>query len=68
MPDKLSAICASLLFAAIPVLLVYLVSSSYSDGYKQGIKDARPTVVNGNQNVDNSTHNHYQFSPSVGGK
>ena len=68
MPDKLSAICASILFAAIPVMLVYLVKSSWHDGYRQAVKDLPPTVVRGDQNIDNSTHNHYQFSPSLGGK
>jgi hypothetical protein len=68
MPDKLSAICASILFAAIPVMLVYLVKSSWHDGYRQAVKDLPPTVVQGDQNIDNSTHNNYQFSPSVGGK
>ena len=68
MPEKFSAICASILFAVIPMMLVYLVKSSYNDGYRQAVKDLPPTVVRGNQNIDNSTHNHYQFAPSLGGK
>jgi hypothetical protein len=68
MLEKLSAICASILFAAIPVLLVYLVKSSWHDGYRQAVKDLPPTVIQGDQNIDNSTNNHYQFAPSLGGK
>jgi hypothetical protein len=68
MPEKLSAICASILFAAIPMLLVYLVKSSWHDGYRQAVKDLPPTVIEGNQNIDNSTNNNYQFLPSLGGK
>ncbi|MCC3498344.1 MAG: hypothetical protein JGK03_15495 [Microcoleus sp. PH2017_25_DOB_D_A] len=68
MSEKLSVICASILFAAIPVMLVYLVKSSYHDGYKQAVKDLPPTVVQVSQNIDNSTHNHYQFAPSLGSK
>ena len=68
MSDKLSVICASLLFAVIPVMLVYLVKSSWHDGYRQAVKDLPPTVVQGNQNIDNSTNNNYQFAPSLGGK
>lgn len=68
MPEKLSIIGASILFAGIPVMLVYLMKSSYHDGYKQAVKDLPPTVVRGDQNIDNSTHNNYQFAPSLGGK
>jgi hypothetical protein len=68
MSDKFSAICASILFAVIPVMLVYLVKSSWHDGYRQAVKDLPPTVVQGSQNIDNSTTNNYQFAPSLGGK
>ena len=68
MSDKLSAICASLLFAAIPVMLIYGGKSIYHDGYRQAVKDLPPTVVQGNQNIDNSTNHNYQFAPSLGGK
>ncbi|MEG4855621.1 hypothetical protein QUB10_32705 [Microcoleus sp. B5-D4] len=68
MSDKLSVICASLLFAAIPAMLVYLAQSSWHDGYRQAVKDLPPTVVQGNQNIDNSTNHSYQFAPSLGGK
>jgi hypothetical protein len=68
MSEKLSAIYASLLFAVIPVMLVYLVKSSWHDGYRQAVKDLPPTVVQGDQNIDNSTNNNYQFAPSLGGK
>ncbi|WP_377481833.1 MAG: hypothetical protein P2A85_29295 (plasmid) [Microcoleus anatoxicus] len=68
MSDKISVIFASFLFSALPVMLIYVVNSVYHDGYKQGIKDSPATVVEGNQNIDNSTHNHYQFSPSLGNK
>jgi hypothetical protein len=68
MSDKSLSIYASLLFAVIPVMLVYLVKSSWHDGYRQAVKDLPPTVVQGNQNIDNSTTNNYQFAPSLGGK
>ena len=68
MSEKLSAICASILLAVIPVMLVYLVKSSWHDGYRQAVKDLPPTVVQGSQNIDNSTTNNYQFAPSLGGK
>ncbi len=68
MDNKMTAILVSTLFSAIPVMLMYLVKSSYHDGYRQAVKDLPPTVVQGDQNIDNSTHNHYQFAPSVGGK
>jgi len=68
MSEKLSAIYASLLFAVIPVMLVYLVKSSWHDGYRQAVKDLPPTVVQGDQNIDNSTNHSYQFAPSLGGK
>ena len=34
MSDKLSVICGSILFSAIPAMLVYLVKSSWHDGYR----------------------------------
>jgi hypothetical protein len=68
MSDKSLSIYASLLFAVIPVMLVYLVKSSWHDGYRQAVKDLPPTVVQGSQNIDNSTTNNYQFAPSLGGK
>jgi len=68
MSDKLSVICASILFAVIPVMLVYLVKSSWHDGYRQAVKDIPPTVVQGDQNINNSTNHNYQFAPSLGGK
>ena len=68
MSDKLSVICASILFATIPAMLLYAGQSIYHDGYRQAVKDLPPTVVQGNQNIDNSTNNNYQFAPSMGGK
>jgi hypothetical protein len=68
MSDKSLSICASLLFAVIPVMLVYLVKSSWHDGYRQAVKDLPPTVIQGDQNIDNSTNHNYQFAPSLGGK
>ncbi|TXI94822.1 MAG: hypothetical protein E6Q34_04085 [Burkholderiaceae bacterium] len=68
MPDKISAICASILFSAIPAMLIYGGLSIYHDGYRQAVKDLPPTVVRGDQNIDNSTNNNYQFAPSLGGK
>jgi hypothetical protein len=68
MADKLSAICASLLFAVIPAMLIYAGHSVSHDGYRQAVKDLPPTVVQGNQNIDNSTNHNYQFAPSLGGK
>jgi hypothetical protein len=68
MSEKLSAMCASLLLAVIPVMLVYLVKSSWHDGYRQAVKDLPPTVVQGDQNIDNSTNHNYQFAPSLGVK
>ncbi|MEG5236963.1 hypothetical protein [Microcoleus sp. AT9b-C3] len=68
MSDKLLSIYASLLFAAIPAMLLYAGHSIYHDGYRQAVKDLPPTVVQGDQNIDNSTNHNYQFSPSIGGK
>ena len=68
MSDKLSVICASLLFAGIPAMLLYAGQSIYHDGYRQAVKDLPPTVVQGDQNIDNSTNHSYQFAPSLGGK
>ena len=68
MPEKLSAICGSIMLAVIPIMLVYLVKSSWHDGYRQAVKDLPPTVVKGDQNIDNSTNHNYQFAPSLGGK
>jgi hypothetical protein len=68
MPDKLSVICASILFAAIPAMLIYAGQAVYHDGYRQAVKDLPPTVVQGSQNIDNSTNHNYQFAPSLGGK
>ncbi|MEG4026455.1 MULTISPECIES: hypothetical protein [unclassified Microcoleus] len=68
MSDKLLSIYASLLFAAIPAMLIYGGQSIYHDGYRQAVKDLPPTVVQGDQNIDNSTNNNYQFAPSLGGK
>ena len=68
MSDKLSVICASILFSAIPAMLIYGAQSIYHDGYRQAVKDLPPTVVKGNQNIDNSTNHNYQFAPSLGGK
>jgi hypothetical protein len=68
MSDKLSVICASILFSAIPAMLIYAGQSVYHDGYRQAVKDLPPTVVQGDQNIDNSTNHNYQFAPSLGGK
>jgi hypothetical protein len=68
MSDKLWVICASILFAAIPAMLIYGGYSVYHDGYRQAVKDLPPTVVQGDQNIDNSTNHKYQFAPSLGGK
>jgi hypothetical protein len=68
MPEKFSIICASILFATIPMLLLYLMKSPYRDSYEQSVKDLPPAVVRGDQNIDNSTHDRYQFAPSLGGK
>jgi hypothetical protein len=38
MSDKLSVICASILFFAIPAMLIYGSYSVYHDGYRQGRK------------------------------
>jgi hypothetical protein len=68
MSDKFLSICASLLFAAIPTLLIYAGQFVYHNGYRQAVKDLPPTVVQGDQNIDNSTNHSYQFAPSLGGK
>lgn len=68
MSENSLSICASLLFAAIPAMLVYAGQFVYHDGYRQAVKDLPPTVVQGNQNIDNSTTNNYQFAPSLSGK
>jgi len=68
MSEKSLSICASLLFAGIPAMLLYAGQSIYHDGYRQAVKDLPPTVVQGDQNIDNSTNNNYQFAPSLGGK
>jgi hypothetical protein len=49
-------------------MLIYAGQSVYHDGYRQAVKDLPPTVVQGNQNIDNSTNHNYQFAPSLGGK
>jgi hypothetical protein len=49
-------------------MLIYAGQAVYHDGYRQAVKDLPPTVVQGNQNIDNSTTNNYQFAPSLGGK
>jgi hypothetical protein len=68
MSDKLFSIYASFLFAAIPAMLIYAGQAVYHDGYRQAVKDLPPTVVQGNQNIDNSTTKNYQFAPSLWGK
>ncbi len=68
MSDKFLSICASLLVAAIPAMLIYAGQAVYHDGYRQAVKDLPPTVVQGDQNIDNSTTNNYEFAPSLGGK
>jgi hypothetical protein len=68
MSEKLWSIYAALLFAAIPAMLIYAGQSLYHDGYRQAVKDLPPTIVQGNQNIDNSTNHNYQFAPSLGGK
>ena len=68
MSDKFLSIYAALLFAAIPAMLIYAGQAIYHDGYRQAVKDLPPTVVQGNQNIDNSTTNNYQFAPSLSGK
>jgi hypothetical protein len=47
-------------------MLIYAGQSVYHDGYRQAVKDLPPTVVQGNQNIDKSTTNNYQFAPSLG--
>jgi hypothetical protein len=66
MSEKFLSIGASFLFAAIPGMLIYAGQSVYHDGYRQAVKDLPPTVVQGNQNIDKSTTNNYQFAPSLG--
>lgn len=68
MSDKLFSIYASFLFAAIPAMLIHAGHFVYHNGYRQAVKDLPPTVVQGNQNIDNSTTNNYQFAPSLGSK
>jgi hypothetical protein len=68
MSDKFLSIYALILFAAIPTMLIYAGQSVYHDGYRQAVKDLPPTVVQGNQKIDNSTNHNYQFAPSLGGK
>ena len=68
MSDKFLSIYAALLFAGIPAMLIYAGQAVYHDGYRQAVKDLPPTVVQGNQNIDNSTNYNYQFAPSLGGK
>jgi hypothetical protein len=42
MSEKLSAICASILFAVIPVMLVYLVKSAGRKGFTAYGSSRRP--------------------------
>ena len=51
MSEKLSVICASLLFAAIPAMLLYAGQSIYHDGYRQAVKDIPPVVLHSKENV-----------------
>jgi hypothetical protein len=68
MSEKFLSILASLLFAAIPAMLIYAGKSVCQDGYRQAVKDLPPTVVQGDQNIDNSTTNNYQFAPALSDK
>lgn len=61
---KGSILIGSLVCGAVPALVVGFGAMCYHSGYQQALKEARPTIVQGNQTVNNQKI--YQFSPSVG--
>ncbi|MEG4503882.1 hypothetical protein QUA81_13545 [Microcoleus sp. F6_B4] len=61
---KGSILVGSLICGAIPALVVGFGAVCYQTGYKQALQEARPTIVHGNQTVNNQKV--YQISPSVG--
>ncbi|MEG4850836.1 hypothetical protein QUB10_07990 [Microcoleus sp. B5-D4] len=57
-----SMILGSLVCGAVPALIVGFGALCYHTGYQQGGKEARPTIVHGNQ-YNSKT---YHISPSIG--
>ncbi|MEG4532994.1 hypothetical protein [Microcoleus sp. D2_18a_D3] len=49
---------------AIPALMVGFGAFCYQTGYQEAVKQVKPTIVYGNQTVNNQKV--YQISPSIG--
>ncbi|MEG4210391.1 hypothetical protein QUB75_04830 [Microcoleus sp. K1-B6] len=54
----------SLICGAVPALIVGFGAVCYQTGYKEAVNEARPTIVHGNQTVNNQKI--YQIAPSIG--
>ena len=54
----------SLICGAVPALIVGFGAVCYQIGYKEAVNEARPTIVHGNQTVNNQKI--YQIAPSIG--
>jgi len=53
----------SLVCGAVPALIVGFGAICYLTGYKEALNEARPTIVHGNQTVNNQKF--YQITPSI---
>jgi len=62
-PGKGSKLVGSLVCGAIPALIIGFGAICYQTGYKEALNEARPTIVHGNQTVNNQKI--YQISPSM---
>jgi hypothetical protein len=61
---KGSMLVGSLVCGAVPALIVGFGAICYQTGYKEALNEARPTIVHGNQTVNNQKI--YQITPSIG--
>jgi hypothetical protein len=61
---KGSMLVGSLVCGAVPALIVGFGALCYQTGYKEALNEARPTIVRGNQTVNNQKI--YQITPSIG--
>jgi len=61
---KGSILIGSLVGGAVPALIVGFGAICYQTGYKEALNEARPTIVHGNQTVNNQKI--YQITPSIG--
>lgn len=53
-----------LICGAVPALVVGFGAICYQTAYKQALQEVRPTIIHGNQTVNNQKV--YQISPSIG--